>query len=317
MIFCPNKNLKEWKKMVEVLGESKAHYFFNLNNGDFLTDQQLEDFKTSSNIVKYDLKLPKIIMDKYDQFEKLFKQYKSKKDFFNKLLDIKYGIPKEQVLLLEQLYEGQPFNELILDFIATYGYTVEVNTNKFKENYRDPFDVLDPYDRDQTFYGNLTVPGGANYTENEIATPFITPNIKGHAQFSTDKGIGWFRSDDKAFVTSDKNFYRQYLKEKNVIGEYEDIVNSEEFQEWVVEAKLAADKFEKSQAKTRRILEVQSDLFQKGRDKEKLVKEGTFQQTEVTKSEFEEAKNKGEILEDNWSWISINYKGNIYRYTML
>jgi len=47
------------------------------------------------------------------------------------------------------------------------------------------------------YYSNLTVPGGTNYTENEIATPLITPSIKGHAQFATDKGIGWFRSDDK------------------------------------------------------------------------------------------------------------------------
>ena len=47
-------------------------------------------------------------------------------------------------------------------------------------------------------YSNLTVPGGTNYTENEIVTPDITPNIKGHAQFSTDKGIGWFRSEIKS-----------------------------------------------------------------------------------------------------------------------
>lgn len=46
-------------------------------------------------------------------------------------------------------------------------------------------------------YSNLTVPGGTNYTENEIATPGITPSIKGHAQFATSNGIGWFRSDDK------------------------------------------------------------------------------------------------------------------------
>ncbi len=46
-------------------------------------------------------------------------------------------------------------------------------------------------------YSNLTVPGGTNYTEQEISTPLITPSIKGHAQFSTDNGIGWFRSDDK------------------------------------------------------------------------------------------------------------------------
>ena len=49
-------------------------------------------------------------------------------------------------------------------------------------------------------YSNLTVPGGTNYTEQEIATPEITPNIKGHAAFSTAKGIGWFRSDEASFV---------------------------------------------------------------------------------------------------------------------
>jgi fatty acid/phospholipid biosynthesis enzyme len=47
------------------------------------------------------------------------------------------------------------------------------------------------------YYSNLTVPGGINYTENEIATPAITPSIKGHAQFATPNGIGWFRSDEK------------------------------------------------------------------------------------------------------------------------
>lgn len=50
-------------------------------------------------------------------------------------------------------------------------------------------------------YSNLTVPGGTNYTENEISTPLITPSIKGHAQFATDNGIGWFRSDDKHAFT--------------------------------------------------------------------------------------------------------------------
>ncbi len=54
-----------------------------------------------------------------------------------------------------------------------------------------------------SYYSNLTVPGGTNYTEQEIATPLITPSIKGHAQFSTDNGIGWFRSDDK--VKNDEN----------------------------------------------------------------------------------------------------------------
>ena len=50
-------------------------------------------------------------------------------------------------------------------------------------------------------YSNLTVPGGTNYTEQEISTPLITPSIKGHAAFSTDSGIGWFRTDDKQNYT--------------------------------------------------------------------------------------------------------------------
>jgi len=69
-------------------------------------------------------------------------------------------------------------------------------------------------DRNSSHYSNLTVPGGTNYTENEIATPQIVPSIKGHAQFATDNGIGWFRSDDK---------------ENKVVGwkEEDDFLNSE------------------------------------------------------------------------------------------
>ena len=50
-------------------------------------------------------------------------------------------------------------------------------------------------------YSYLTVPGGTNYTENEIATPAIVPSIKGHAAFSTDSGIGWGRWDEKVQYT--------------------------------------------------------------------------------------------------------------------
>ena len=46
-------------------------------------------------------------------------------------------------------------------------------------------------------YFNLTVPGGTNYTENEISTPLITPSIKSHAQFAGENSIGWHRSDEQ------------------------------------------------------------------------------------------------------------------------
>lgn len=101
-------------------------------------------------------------------------------------------------------------------------------------------------------YNNLTVPGGTNYTENEILTPDIVPSIKGHAQFATENGIGWFRSDDKA-------------------GEYEGFSTKDigEYGEGLYEV----PKYKNINSKTRRVLELQSDLFQKGRNKKKLAKE--------------------------------------------
>ena len=85
------------------------------------------------------------------------------------------------------------------DFSATYyknnkeisysEYTEALNSKRRKYNETKEFPT--------SYYSNLTVPGGTNYTENELSTPLITPSIKGHAKFATDKGIGWFRSDDK------------------------------------------------------------------------------------------------------------------------
>lgn len=106
-----------------------------------------------------------------------------------------------------------------------------------------------------TFHGSLTVPGGTNYNENEIATPDITPIIEGHAQFSTEHGIGWFRSDDKAKTRIDPDV--GIIKETRDTGD------------------LLEDAFGTGDrgisTKTRRVLEIQSDLFQKGRDKENLI----------------------------------------------
>lgn len=46
------------------------------------------------------------------------------------------------------------------------------------------------------YYKNLTVPGGTNYKEMEIKTPGVKAAKKGHANFATDEGIGWYRVDD-------------------------------------------------------------------------------------------------------------------------
>lgn len=101
-------------------------------------------------------------------------------------------------------------------------------------------------DRSTSHYSNLTVPGGTNYRENEIKTPDITPAIKGHAQFATDQGIGWFRSDDKR---TDDNTGKRV---SDGVG-------------GLIQLGQTTDK------KVRRILEVQSDLFQKSRSSRNIV----------------------------------------------
>lgn len=186
--------------------------------------------------------------------------------FYNDLR--KQGAPEVQINLLKQYISDHNIKEinkvdLITGLLAEMSFTVKINTATRGDNIQE----YDPEDITPTqYYSSLTVPGGANYTENEIATPAITPSIKGHAQFSTDNGIGWFRSDDRNFISADRNFYKMYLKEKNVSGEYEDVVYTDDFQEWVKFKQLNANNFENSQVKTRRILEVQSDLYQKSRD---------------------------------------------------
>ena len=151
------------------------------------------------------------------------------------------------------------------------------NENKFDKNLIDitEEEYFKVYPTNNTivpsrYYSNLTVPGGTNYVENEIATPGIKPNIKGHAQFSTDNGIGWFRSDDKE---------KQTTTGKINDDRYAELVNKEYFGEGLTEneklEKLELEKGLQSQTiidtKTRRILEVQSDLFQKGRGENNLT----------------------------------------------
>ena len=194
-------------------------------------------------------------------------------DQFWKKVQSDLAIPKEQVELLRQS-EGDTIEQKLVDFVSKYSQSIEINTakgfngdvsNKWFYNEVEPnrFIIYSPDGEPETefdnikdtesfiknksgenvpntqHYSNLTVPGGTNYTENEISTPGITPSIKGHAQFSTDNGIGWFRSD---VATEDNSIYTESSYQENF-----------------------------TPTKTRRILEVQSDLFQKGRDRNRLV----------------------------------------------
>lgn len=136
-----------------------------------------------------------------------------------------------------------------------------------KEEYDKAFNDFQNINRTEntSYYSNLTVPGGTNYTENEISTPAITPSIKGHAQFSTDNGIGWFRADDKAINTIEEDYEDDSMAFMELDENFNPIPNT--LQDTVNRTKSIGGEA----TKTRRILEVQSDLFQKGRNKSKLA----------------------------------------------
>lgn len=103
--------------------------------------------------------------------------------------------------------------------------------------------------RDTQYYKDLTVPGGTNYKEMEIATPGIIAPRRGHADFATDKGIGWYRVDDTINdnVTSDVG-----LNNTGFADMFEDLDRKQD----------AID----PENKTLRVLEMQSDMFQKMKD---------------------------------------------------
>lgn len=175
------------------------------------------------NNVNFSLKSVNILSS--EKAQSVFEKGQKNKWNLEKIL-IELQIPKQQIDLILQSGKTNR-EEIITDLLANYSYTVEINTAKeikrdivtggihehngkyykteddgSQEISKQEYDSLKKdlevnYATPTSYYSNLTVPGGTNYTENEIATPAIIPSIKGHAQFSTSNGIGWFRSDDK------------------------------------------------------------------------------------------------------------------------
>lgn len=221
-------------------------------------------------------------------------------------------------------FDSIPFNAQIAYAIAsTYNYTVEINTAKkinreledgvyidgslyftkgflvFTEDREgnvyevEDSEIIAKVKASQSesinsnYYSNLTVPGGTNYTEQEIATPGITPSIKGHAQFATDKGIGWFRSDEQFITSKDypssfKGNYGDTWEKRNniwyaidsdgITHKRDDLTDTDVYAIYDNQYGNINYLQKGENTKTRRILEVQSDLFQKGRDREELTK---------------------------------------------
>jgi hypothetical protein len=173
--------------------------------------------------------------------------------------------------------------ELITAMISAYSYTIEINTATSKMtrgNYDYMFTEEELNSETPTnHYSNLTVPGGTKYTENAFQTPNIINTSVAHINDFAEgiaNMLGWFRSDDKSFLkqsmsiqNKEKDFEfagskytQEYSLAKGLVHKKDgNIISQEEYRK----AKYATPK-------TRRILEVQSDLFQKGRDSKVLSK---------------------------------------------
>jgi hypothetical protein len=193
-ILGSKQDINGFKKFVD--GESTS---FDKNNQGVL-------FSLNSNTINYILKSVDILSS--DKGKQIFDKGKKNNWSLDKILS-ELQVPKEQKQLLLAL-DITDREQITLELATNYSYTVEINTAKHKntgygtvewnneDGYQPNFDEPDDGSEENAkYYSNLTVPGGTNYTENEIATPAITPSIKGHAQFASGNGIGWFRSDDK------------------------------------------------------------------------------------------------------------------------
>src|SRR5574343_368027 len=253
-------------EQIHILGSKQDIQGFKtwVNNNQY--QQISNNTETNPSELVYQFKAVANVSKNIPIITQWFKQLGNTDKFWSKVQQ-DLQVPKDQIKLLRES-EGNNIEEKLASFVANYSYTVEINTATDKESTWD----MRAEPTNAKYYSNLTVPGGTNYTEQEIATPAITPSIKGHAQFATDKGIGWFRSDEKSQV-GDNNIFDTQTGEwsPNEVG-----------------------------SKTRRILEVQSDLFQKGRNRDDLAK--------VTDEQIEEFRK----LRDNVSYEEAkNYLNNI------
>ena len=165
----------------------------------------------------------------------------------------------------------------VIDIGGTGDASDIINTSNSKEEAQAFISSLIETNIPSSYHSSLTVPGGTNYREDAIQTPDILNVSSAHtSEFS--KGVanmlGWFRSDDQGQEKHVSQFtdFKKYLDRfRGDIAEVEHKKGDKSLY-WneYLEAKSIGDRTE-VKTKTRRILEVQSDLFQKGRDKKNLV----------------------------------------------
>lgn len=316
--------------------EEAATQVLSRKNKGIFSSSESPFAQRNQNVVGATLKLVSSLRDPKAMkwFDSLYKKGQQE-IFFNKLQQ-DLQAPKAQVDMLRKWIKNnnpQSIGDLITGVMAELSYTVEVNVatvnldnndnrnyNNFTTNgetYNHEFIIfektretdedsgMDEYTKDgesisridydkaykkyreenaeivpSQAYKDLNVPGGVNYTNSEIKTPDITPSTKGHAAFSTDQGIGWFRSDDQ--VNNGK--VERTEEEGDEYGGY-----------YPATMRTVGGNI----TKTRRILEIQSDLFQKGRNDSNLAMVQSVDSEDIkdiTKEQYDAISAREEFL---------------------
>ena len=228
---------------------SDTRYIVSFSNSSIIPKQEKPSIPRDSKI-NYVLKSAEILNSQkaIDWFKKRDKaQWKD--DLFYTKLSSELGIPKDQVEILKSLNLSNPYNreELLSNLLSNYGFKVEVNTAIETEREFDGESYNTIYNGPSQHYSNMTSPGGTDYRELRFTTPEIEPSIKGHAQFATKNDIGWARVDERVHTEE---------------IEFDEAPNNERPDEvFPVKHYPTIDG-----PKTRRILEIQSDYFQKLRN---------------------------------------------------
>lgn len=208
-----NKSFQE-EIVMEVENPLGTHFYTVVEPSDKLINSYLN--VAQSPEVNFSLKSLSLISS--EKGEKMFRKGDKNNWSVDKILS-ELQIPQLQKELILSM-NTRNREEIITNLLANYSYTIEINTTNKQSSYDyklkevngkyfisyDDFKTQDEINKatydgleipKTNYYSNLTVPGGTNYIEQELSTPLITPSIKGHAQFSTNNGIGWVRSDDK------------------------------------------------------------------------------------------------------------------------
>jgi len=205
---CIVRTSQEFLKLVEETNLSPI--VLDMKIGKWQEENNSDEFPSVEEIISYTKNTPEVNMImksvtilQSSKGEEVFRKGDKNNWTIDKMLQ-ELQVPKEQQELIKS-FNTRNREEILTSLLANYSYTVEVNTASHTQGQGSfdmepgiPFEATLGHDAGEntSYYSNLTVPGGTNYTENEIATPAITPSIKGHAQFATDNGIGWFRSDE-------------------------------------------------------------------------------------------------------------------------